>query len=146
MKAGMRRALVAVLLVAGCHGESQEKRPCAPGLPPAFEVRSGSGQLELSVKSSDMPDARDLCDTQSKRIGRVVLHGDLVTLADESGATIARLQKESPADWSATGRKGALFRVHTSPEGARVLTPGGAPYAPSAIERALIDLASKTNR
>jgi hypothetical protein len=124
----MKRLALVLLLAAACKEPSHKPAPCAPGLASEVEIRDPEGKLELAVKPSDMPDARDLCDPEAHRIGRAVFHGDLVTLADPSGATVLRLQKESDDDWTATGPKGQLFRVHKSPQETRVLKPDGVPF------------------
>jgi hypothetical protein len=121
------KKLALVLLLAACKDANTRPAPCAPGLASEVEVRDHDGKLELAVKRSDMPDARDLCDPQAHRIGRAVFHGDLVTLTDAGGAPVLRLQKESADDWTATGQNGPLFRIHATPVETRVLKPDGVP-------------------
>jgi hypothetical protein len=110
---------------AGCNHASNKPTPCAPGLPAQLEVRDGAGLLELAVKPSNTTGELDLCDGQSKRIGRLIHEGEIVTVLDAANQTVARLHPDGPLDWAADGPKGPLFRFHTDKTASQLIQPDG---------------------
>jgi hypothetical protein len=121
-------AFAFALAFAGCRGcaRTEKPTPCAAGLKSELEVRDASGALELAVKNGE-PNELDLCDPQSRRIGRVVTREGALTLLDESGQVSARIVRVSPNDLTAVGASGPIARLHLSPEQDRLLKPDGVP-------------------
>jgi hypothetical protein len=120
------------LAFAGCNHANTKPAPSAPGIPAQLEVRDHAGQLELAVKASNTAGELDLCDVQNKRSGRIITEGDTQIVLDAANQTVARLHRDGPDDWSATGPKGPLFRVHGDKTETRLLHPDGIAFGSAA--------------